>query len=266
MKNPINKIQNSNWIFRFTFLFVLFASNLAFSQFKIPKKPSFIPPIIDSTKTLSNSEIQILYDKLRMYSDSTSTEIFVMIVPTTEGQDISRYATELGQAWKIGQKGKDNGVVFLIAKDDRKMTIQTGYGVEHLLTDALSRRVIEQVVKPEFKNDQYFAGIDNGTNTIFKILKGEFKNTKNTNADSFLPILIFIILFLLLIFIISKGKNKGNNSGNGGGFSGPDLMDIIILSNLGRSSGGGFGGSSGGGFGGFGGGGSFGGGGASGSW
>lgn len=277
MKNPINKIpnlpfgsQDSNWIFRFTFLFILFASNLAFSQFKIPKKPSFIPPIIDSTETLSSSEIKNLYDKLRMYSDSTSTEIFVMIVPTTQGQDISRYATELGQTWKIGQKGKDNGVVFLIAKDDRKMTIQTGYGVEHLLTDALSRRVIEQVVKPEFKNDQYYAGIDNGTNTIFKILKGEFKNTKSTNADSFLPILIFIIFLLLLIFIISKGKNKGNNSGKGGGFSGPDLMDIIILSNLGRSSGGGFGGgfggSSGGGFGGFGGGGSFGGGGASGSW
>ena len=76
-----------------------------------------------------------------------------MIIPSTNGDDIARYATDLGHKWKIGQKGKDNGIVFLIAKDDRRMTIQAGYGTEHLLTDALSKRIIEQVVKPEFKNN-----------------------------------------------------------------------------------------------------------------
>lgn len=245
---------------------LLLLHQLGFSQYEIPKKPSFIPTIIDSTKTLSDSETKSLYEKLRIYSDSTSTEIFVMMVSTTQGQDISRYATELGQKWQIGQKGKDNGIVFLIAKDDRKMTIQTGYGVEHLLTDALSRRIIEQVVKPEFINNQYFLGIDSGTNAIFKILKGEYKNDKKSNKDSFLPILIFIVFFIILIIIISKNKKNGGNSG---GFGGPDLGDIIILSRMGRGGGfggGSFGGGSSGGFGGFGGGGSFGGGGASGGW
>lgn len=251
--------------------FALLLGLVSQAQLKIPEKPSFIPPVIDSTNTLSSQEKNDLYKKLAIYSDSTSSEIFVMIVSTTQGEDINRYATDLGQKWQIGQKGKDNGIVLLIAKDDRKMSIQNGYGVEHLLTDALSRRIIETVIKPRFKQNQYYEGIDEGTNAIFKVLKGEFKNDKTKSEGSILPILL-IILFVV-IFIILASKNKGN-SGNSGGFGGPDLGDIIILSRMGRgggfgggSFGGGFGGgSSGGGFGGFGGGGSFGGGGASGSW
>ena len=251
-------------------LVLLFALLLGFvsqAQLKIPEKPSFIPPVIDSTNTLSSQEKEDLYRKLAIYSDSTSSEIFVMIVSTTQGEDIARYATDLGQKWKIGQKGKDNGIVLLVAKDDRKMTIQTGYGVEHLMTDALSRRIIETVLKPNFKQNQYYQGIDEGTNAIFRVLKGEFKNDKSKSEGSILPIIL--VIAFVIIFLILASKNKGN-SGNSGGFGGPDLMDVIILSRMGRGGGfgsGGFGGgSSGGGFGGFGGGGSFGGGGASGSW
>mgnify|MGYP006176468221 CR=1 FL=1 len=136
----------------FAFLLMIVSLSVFSQSNKIPNPPSFIPPIIDSTKTLSDIEYKQLYDKLRTYYDSTSTELFVMIIPSTNGDDIARYATDLGHKWKIGQKGKDNGIVFLIAKDDRRMTIQAGYGTEHLLTDALSKRIIEQVVKPEFKN------------------------------------------------------------------------------------------------------------------
>jgi uncharacterized protein len=235
------------------------------AQLKIPEKPSFIPPVIDSTNTLSSQEKESLYKKLAIYSDSTSTEMFVMIVSTTQGEDIARYATDLGQKWQIGQKGKDNGIILLVAKDDRKMTIQNGYGVEHLLTDALSRRIIETVIKPNFKENQYYQGIDEGTNAIFRVLKGEFKNDKPKKEGSIFPILL--VIGFVILFLILASKNKGKNGGNSGGFGGPDLMDIIILSSMGRGGGGSFGGgSSGGGFGGFGGGGSFGGGGASGSW
>lgn len=246
-------------------LFALFFGFVSQAQLKIPEKPSFIPPVIDSTNTLSSHEKDDLYKKLAIYSDSTSKEIFVIIVTTTQGEDIARYATDLGQKWQIGQKGKDNGIILLIAKDDRKITIQTGYGVEHLLTDALSRRIIESVIKPNFKENQYYRGIDEGTNAIFKVLKGEFKNDKPKKKGSILPVII--IIAFVIIFLSIASKNKGKNGGNSGGFGGPDLMDIIILSSLGRGGGGSFGGgSSGGGFGGFGGGGSFGGGGASGSW
>ena len=80
---------------------------------KIPNKPSFIPPIIDSTKTLTDAEYKFLFDKLKTYYDSTSTELFVMIIGSTKGEEIARYDTDLGHKWKIGQKGKDNGIIFL---------------------------------------------------------------------------------------------------------------------------------------------------------
>jgi uncharacterized protein len=229
----------------------------------IPEKPSFIAPIIDSTKTLSQSELQLLYDKLKVYSDSTSTEVLVMIINTTHGQEIQRYATDLGQQWKIGKKGKDNGIIFLVAKADRKLTIQAGYGTEHLLTDALSRRIIEQVVKPEFKNGSFYNGIDNGITAIFQVMSGEYKNDFQKKEG--IPIWVIIIFVILILFILSKIKGGPGNVISGGS---PSLLDVIILSNMGRDGGGGFGNRSTGdsGFGGFGGGGSFGGGGASGSW
>ncbi|MBP6100423.1 MAG: TPM domain-containing protein, partial [Flavobacterium sp.] len=164
-------------------LFFLLWNGLGFAQLYIPNKPSFIPPIIDSTETLTSAEKTQLYEKLKNYSDSTSTEIFVMIVPTTQGEDISRYATDLGHQWEIGQKGKDNGIVLLIALEDRKIAIETGYGVEHLLTDALTNRIIEQEIKPQFKAKNYYQGIDNAANAIFKVMKGEYKADKK-NKDS----------------------------------------------------------------------------------
>lgn len=250
----------------FLFALLLLGVNL-YAQLKIPEKPSFIPPIIDSTKTLNENQISQLYQKLKIYSDSTSTEVLVMIVPTTQGESVARYATELGQKWKIGQKGKDNGIILLIAKDDRKMTIQTGYGIEHLLTDALSRRIIEQNLKPNFKAGNYYEGIDQATTTIFKIMMGEYKGepkSKGGDASG-----IFFIIFLVILVIIIFARSKGNRNGGKGGGGGFDLADMIILSSLGRGNGGGssWGGSSGGSdWGGFGGGGSFGGGGASGDW
>ena len=236
------------------------------AQIRIPEKPSFIPPVIDSTKTLNESQLSQLYQKLKIYSDSTSTEVLVMMVPTTQGEDVARYATDLGQKWQIGQKGKDNGIVVLIAKDDRKITIQTGYGIEHLLTDALSRRIIEQEIKPNFKAGNFYEGIDQGTTAIFKVMKGEYKGepkSKDGNLSG-----IFFFIFIVILFIIIFARSKGNRNGGRGGGGGLDLTDIIILSSLGRGSGGsGWGGSSGGSdWGGFGGGGSFGGGGASGDW
>jgi len=251
-----------------TILLFIFFVQISFAQtLYIPKKPTFIPPIIDSTNTLTPNQKDQLYQNLKKYSDSTSTEILVMIVPTTQGETVARYATDLGQKWQIGQKEKDNGIVFLIAKEDRQMTIQTGYGIEPLLTDALSRRIIEEVVKPEFKQGNYYEGIDQGTQAIYQVLKGEFKNDSTSEDLGWLPLILFIFFVIFIIIIISKNKNNGGNTGNFGGGSGLD--DFIILSRMGRggSFGGDFGGgSSSGGWGGFGGGGSFGGGGASGSW
>ena len=159
----------------------------------------------------------------------------------------------------------------LLAKDDRRIAINTGYGVEGTLTDIMSKRIIESIIIPEFKKDDYYQGLNLGTDAIFQVLTGEFTEDRTFgNGSRFPKKVFFLILVFIIVMIILSRKSRNNRGGKGGRRRGPDFWDIIILSNMGRSSGssGGFGSGSfgGGGFsGGFGGGG-FGGGGASGGW
>ena len=260
------------------FFFVLFGFNLVFSQDDLPAKPSLETSVYDYANLLNAVQKKALEQKLIKYNDTTSTQIVVATVKSINGRNIAMYATEWAHKWEIGQKGKDNGVFLLVAVNDRKLTIRTGYGVEHLLTDAYSRRIIEQVIKPEFKQGNFYRGLDKGTTYIIKALNGEFHAEPQvaTNGNNSF-IIIFIIFFIIILFIILSNRN---NRGGGYRSSTGSILDTIILSNRGRGgfSGGGFGGSSGGfgggssgGFGGGGfsggfGGGGFGGGGASGSW
>lgn len=250
------------------------------SQFQIPEKPKEQTSVYDYIDLLSTVQKNTLEQKLISYSDSTSTQIVVAIIASTEGENITYLGAQWGEAWGIGQTGKDNGILVLLARDDRKIAINTGYGTEGNLTDAMSRRIIENVIVPEFKTGNYYGGLNNGADTIFKVLNGEFKENRSFATEKEFPfraLFPFIVFFIILI-ILSK-RNKGNNGGNGGRKSrGLNLWDVIILSNMGRSgrTGGGFGGSGGfggggsfgggGGFGGGFGGGGFGGGGASGGW
>lgn len=244
---------------------------VAFAQ-DVPPKPSFQTSYYEiGTQLLDDAQKKEIEQKLIRYADTTSTQIVVVVVPNTGGDDIDRYKVDLAHAWGIGQKGKDNGVLLLVAKDDRKVAIGTGYGTEHLLTDALSNRIIDEVIIPQFKQGDYYGGIDAGTDAIIKVLAGEYKNDKKgeTNNEGVGAIIFLVIIFVVILSILSRRGGGGRGPGGRRGFDGPDLADIIILSSLGRGFGGGgsrggFGG--GGGFsGGFGGGG-FGGGGASGSW
>jgi uncharacterized protein len=258
-------------------LLLLFITITGFAQGKIPAKPSLETSYYEiGTTLLDETQKQAIEQKLIHYADSTSTQIVVVVVPTTDGEDPWKYAFDIADTWKIGQAGKDNGILLLIVKDDRKIAIQTGRGVEHLMTDAMSKLIIDNDITPAFKQGDYYAGIDNGTTAIIKVMNGEYKeerkNLRKGDDGGGGGIFIFIIIFIVIIIILSKrGGGRGGN--NRGGF-GSTLTDILILSSLGRSGGsgggfGGFGGSGGGGGGGFGGGfggGGFGGGGASGGW
>lgn len=264
-------------------LFILFLCSISvsFGQFTIPEKPKVETSVYDYISLLSTQESSALEQKLIGYSDSTSTQIVVAIISSTEGENINYLGAQWGQKWGIGQADEDNGILILLARDDRKIAINTGYGIEGTLTDALSKRIIENVIIPEFRGGDYYAGLDKGSDVIFQVLTGEFKEERSGDYDSgsdiakVIGVLFFIgmiILIIVIIIIIANRTNKGGGKG-GGRKKGLDLWDIIILSNMGRggyrgSSGGGFGSGSfgGGGFsGGFGGGG-FGGGGASGGW
>lgn len=243
-------------------LLFAFAGQLSAQESRFPK-PMNPPRLVnDFTGTLSKSETAQLENKLLRYNDSTSTEIAVVIVQSIHDEDPNLYAAELGEKWKVGRKGKDNGLVFLVAVGDRKMAIQNGYGLEEKLTDLETKLIIDNYITPEFKKGNYYKGIDRGTTQIFKLLNGTFKGKPNRRSknkrENYLP---FILIIALFIYFFARKKGGGGRKGGyrgGGGY----WIGGFGGSSFGGGSSGGFGG---GGFGGFGGG-SFGGGGASGSW
>lgn len=230
--------------------------------------------VSDFTNTLSPTEISALDDKLLAFEDSTSIQLAIVLVNSTDGYDISDYAVRLAKKWGVGQQKYNNGVIIVAAIGDRAVTIQTGYGIEGALPDAIVYRIIDDEIKPAFKNSNYYEGLNSATNAIISYTKGEYKadpKAKRSDGEGggFGGVIVIIVIFVI-IAIISKGggNNKGGRVINGKG--GNDLFWWMLLNGLGRggggNSGGGFGGgSSGGGFGGFGGG-DFGGGGASGRW
>lgn len=256
------------------FLLLLFLGfNIFVFAQKVPEKPAILYPVFDQAGLLTQTQKDQLNQKLIKFADSTSTEIEVIIIKSTSGEDVNYLATMYGEKWGIGKKGIDNGIVFLIATEDRTMSIQQGRAVEQYLTASVAGQIMDYIVTPNFKNGLWFEGIDRGTSALMDAVQGKFKPiVKNTDQEGLSPLKLILIVFFVLIIMSFLSKNKGGGNNDD---------DDVILSRRGKRSypggffpfpgsfgGGGFGGGSsgGGGFGGFGGGGSFGGGGASGGW
>ena len=220
----------------------------------------------DFTNTLTPDQQQALEKKLVAFDDSTSTQIAVVIIPTLDGNEIADYNVKLYRAWGVGGKEKSNGAVLLIAKGDRKLNITTGYGLEGALPDITCKQIIEDIIVPKFKGDDYYRGIEEGTDAMIQAVKGEYKAPadyhKKSSGSSVLRI-VFIIIMIVIFLAVGGGRG-----GRGGSFMSRRGFAAWTIGNMLSGSGGGGGwggGGSSGGFGGFGGG-SSGGGGASGSW
>ena len=252
-------------------LVCFFFTTIGFAQFTIPKIPNEQTSVYDYANILQADEKAQLEEKLIKYSDSTSTQIVVITIESLKGEDIGILTPKWGQEWGIGgSKQNDNGVIILVAKAEHKLWISAGYGLEDRLTAGIGGEITRNIIVPEFKAGSYYKGLDKGTDAIFDVFKGKYKGErKHDKKGSSIP--FFIIIFIIFIIIIAKSKKNGGNSGNNSG-GGPSLLDVVILSSLGRSGGfgggssGGFGGGSSGGFGGGFGGGGFSGGGSGGSW
>jgi uncharacterized protein len=258
--------KKNTTIFLKLFVCLLF-TQIGFAQFTIPEKPTLQTSVYDYANVLSATEKAQLEEKLIKYSDSTTTQIVIVTIETLKGEDIGILTPKWGQTWGIGGTAKnDNGVLILLAKAERKIWISAGYGLEDRLTAGIGGEITRNIIIPEFKAGSYYKGLDKGTDALFDVFKGKYKGERvKATKDKGFPILPIIIIVIIILVLISRNKG-GGNSGNRGGGIGPSLLDVIILSSLGRNSGGGGfgGGSSGGGFGGGGFGGGFGGGGFSG--
>lgn len=227
----------------------------------MPKRQNPPKLVSDDTKTLTAYQLADLEQKLVAYDDSTSNQIAVVIIPTTGDYSVDEVALKILRDWGVGNKDKNNGIVLLIAKKDRKLKIEVGYGLEGAVTDVTAKHIIEEVITPAFKEGNYYRGIEEGTNALMKAAAGEYqapagygnKKSKGIGVGT----ILFIIVLLLIIF--SSGSSGGTyvSRGGFGGWTGGGGWS--------GGGGGGWSGGGGGGFGGFGGG-SGGGGGASGSW
>ena len=219
----------------------------------------------DFAGILGAGERESLEQLLVAYDDSTSTQMAVVIVQSLEGYEVADYANRLYEQWGIGRKGTNNGVLLLFAMDERKMRIETGYGVEDRLTDALSRRIIEQILKPAFREQRYYEGINTAALTIIEILSGAYVNEEEGRAKILPKGLIVVVLLFILFVIIANARNGGGGQSYTGRGRRAYQPPFFFPMGGGSSWGGGGGGFGGGGFGGFGGG-MSGGGGASGGW
>lgn len=276
------------------FLFIIIPCNVVALDV-----PQLKGRVNDYAAILSPQTVQVLDAKLSALEKSDSTQVVVLTIPSLEGENLEDFSMKVAEAWKIGQKNLDNGAILLVSKNDRKLRIEVGRGLEGKLTDLTSGRIIRFEIIPRFKTGDFNGGIEAGVNAIVSVVKGEYvaSRSKTGREQGKTPI------FALLIFLFVITAALSNISKVLGGVTGAILLPVISLISFGGLSilllgilaiggfgfglfsgavsggsgrhhpggfiGGGFGrgGFGGGGFGGFsGGGGGFGGGGSSGGW
>ncbi|MEO7922573.1 MAG: TPM domain-containing protein [Chitinophagaceae bacterium] len=240
----------------------------------IPAKPVPAKLVNDYTNTLTPAQVQALENKLVAYDDSTSNQVAVVIVKSLQGYDISEYGLALIRTWGVGGKEFSNGVIVLIAMDERKSRIEVGYGLEGAIPDITAKSILDNSLTPSFKEENYYRGLDRATDDIIQAAAGEYKAPANYANRRKKGRGYGSIIGLIILFLVLGGLGRGGGGrGSGGMMSSAGWIIGSMLGSVGRSGGGGggwsggggFGGGGGGGFGGFGGGGG-GGGGASGSW
>lgn len=290
-------ITHRRFLSRFTQLFLavlMILPGIGWSQKRaIDVRPSEYL-VNDYAGVLQRQEVIRLGQKLRSYALETSTQIAVVTENSLQGDDPFDYTVRLAQEWGIGGE-QDNGVLIYIAVEDRKIAIQTGYGAEGFLPDAMANRIITNIMQPAFRAGRYYEGLDRAAQSIMDLGRGEYTNDnptgkrKATGGLPLLPMLIFMIIIMVVIARLFGGRGDDDDD-DGGYYRGGRYDDprrrrrgsrrrggggwIFLPGPGGGWSGGGggggggndgFGGFGGGGFGGFGGG-DFGGGGAIGDW
>ena len=253
------------------YILVLLCLMTAVLSYAIPSRPDPQRLVNDLAQVFTSDQVSRLENTLVAFDDSTSNQIVVVTVKDLEGYDPSEYATRIGLDWGVGSAQFNNGIVLLVKPKTYdsagQVFIAVGYGLEGAIPDAYAKRIIENELIPNFRLNDYYAGVEAACDVLMKLASGEISEPRGEEEDDALLEIIATLLFiglLIFIFIIAIGQNDDNGHSSGGGRRTIYVGPIITI---GRSYGGGssFGGGFGGGFGGFGGG-SFGGGGAGGSW
>lgn len=251
--------------------------------------------VTDLTGTLSDSQVTALERTLTVFESQKGSQIAVLIVPTTTPEAIEQFGIRVAEQWKIGRAGADDGLILIVAKDDRKMRIEVGYGLEGAIPDAVARRVIDEIIAPRFKAGQYYEGIEAGVQQLMRLIEGEAlpapgSTGADMDGDAFMILIVAGVVGGLLLTTLMSQVAAASVAALGSAIVGAMwlgfslvllIIALFVFGGVVMVLGGGQGWSSGGGMGGGGfgrggrlggggswrgGGGGFGGGGASGSW
>lgn len=196
--------------------------------------------LTDETSTLKPEELSTLRRRLKSFYDSTSTQIVVLILKSLNGETIEEVANSIFRYNKIGTKGKDNGILLLISKEDRKIRIEVGYGLEGILPDVIAKKIIQTEISPSLKKDLYYEGISRGIEALISVTKSEYAVTpdeKDTNVMVIIAIVaVFALVFIFFIVnsIVGRGRSGGGESGNY--YSSPDSYSSYSSNDYSSSS------------------------------
>lgn len=219
-------------------------SNTAFAKLEVPAAPPLERPIIDQTESLANEDIDRIAQLINAERQKKSFQIGVLMIPTLGSDDsLEEYSLKVARQWGIGDKKKSNGVLLLIAKNDRKMRIEVGNGMESSLTDARASQIIRNTIAPKFRSGDYAGGVEAGVKRIIDAAEGRNLSDSDMDGESIVSMLFIVIFITIIVIAILKGNGSngrrrrywwlagGSDSGSsgnsssggsfgGGGFSG----------------------------------------------
>ena len=196
--------MSHRWLAALTGL--LAAASLVFSTAGLSQVavPALSARVTDLTATLTAEQKSTLEQRLAAFEARKGSQVAVLMLPSTKPEEIEQYSIRVGEAWKIGRKGTDDGVILIVAKDDRRLRIEVGYGLEGVISDAVAKRVISETITPKFKTGDFYGGVSDGVDRIVKLIDGEK-----------LP--------------PPTGSSSSSSQGSGAGLGGKDPMDYLVF-------------------------------------
>lgn len=191
-----------------------------------------VPPlsaaVTDLTGTLSASQVADLDARLKTFSQQRGSQVAVLMVPTARPEAIEQFSIRVAEAWKIGRAGKDDGVILVVAKDDREMRIEVGYGLEGAIPDAIAKRIIAERITPHFREGDFYSGLSEGVTTIIKLIEGEKLPPPSAGMDGDATFGVAELLILVVGIVVTAGVVRSLLGRTLGALAGGGLAGFVV--------------------------------------
>ncbi len=221
-------------------LFGCLFNNTAFAKLEVPAAPPLERPIIDQTESLANEDIDRIAQLIKAERQKKSLQIGVLMIETLGSDDsLEEYSLKVARQWGVGDKKKSNGVLLLIAKNDRKMRIEVGNGMEGSLTDARASQIIRNTIAPKFRSGDYAGGVEAGVKRIIDAAEGRNLFDNDMDGESIVSMLFIVIFITIIVIAILKGNGSNGRRRRYWWFAGGSDSSSSGSSSSGGSFGGG---------------------------